>query len=100
MRELDIDADYRTRVGVDTRAFSEWFPGSALNTSIWTSPVTTMTITVTGGYVTLNAGLSTASGAVARLTSYQFFQIVKKKIGTAPSAGTIAHVIVICGYQE
>lgn len=69
----EITGDYRLRVGVDSLRFSKNFSAAAINSAVWTAPVTTMTVTQTGGYATLNAGLSVASGAVARLTSYASF---------------------------
>ena len=82
MKSIEVGQDYRLRTGVDSVMFSNSFPGSAANTAIWNTSVTTMTLTVTGGNANLNAGLSTASGAVARLASYQTFNIYG-------SAGTI-----------
>lgn len=71
----EISFDFRTRVGTDTILFDEIFPNTVLNSAIWTAPVTTMTLTVASGFATLNAGLSTASAAVARLTSYRSFPV-------------------------
>lgn len=76
-RALEVTPDFRLRVATDNMIFNEIFPGSAINTTLWTTPVTTMTITVTGGFLSLNAGLSTASGAVARCTSYRHFPCYK-----------------------
>jgi len=67
----------RLSVGMDQFVWNHSFPGSALNTGLWASPVTTMTITVTGGFCTLNAGASTANAAVARVTSYPMFPAFK-----------------------
>ncbi len=74
-KELDASMDYRARVGVDTLVLNEPWPGSAINTSVWSTNLTTMTATVAASYLTLNAGLSTASGAVARVTTYRYFPI-------------------------
>jgi hypothetical protein len=79
VREFEVTEDYRLRTGSDTLIFNEFFTGTAINTSIWTAPVTTMTVTVAAGLVTLNAGNSTASAAVARVSSWKTFPI----IGTA-----------------
>lgn len=76
VRELEVSEDYRLRVGADTLLFNEFFTGSAINTSIWTAPVTTATVVVTGGTVALNSGNSTASGAVARVSSWKTFPIL------------------------
>lgn len=76
-RALEVTQDFRLRVATDNMIFNEIFPGSAINTTLWTTPVTTMTITVTGGFLSLNAGLSTATGAVARCSSYRHFPCYK-----------------------
>lgn len=75
-RQPEASEDYRLRIGLDTcPLMSEYFPGTALNSAIWTAPVTTMTVTVAAGFLSLNAGTSTASGAVARVSSYRSFPI-------------------------
>lgn len=71
----ECSTDYKQRVGLDTFVFNEFFPGTVLNSNIWTSVLTTMTTTVATGFANLNAGLSTASGAVARLSSYRGFPV-------------------------
>ncbi len=75
VRALDLTNDYRLRVGLDTLLFNEWFPGTGLNFGIWTTVVATMTTTVVGGFVNLNAGLSVAASAVSRVNSYRSFPI-------------------------
>jgi len=60
-------------VGLDVLLFNEYFPGSALNSALWTAPVTTMTVAVANNVVTLNNGSSTANGAVAQVRSYRHF---------------------------
>lgn len=74
-KQLEASSDYRLRVGIDKMVFNEGFPSAAINSAIWTAPVTTMTLTSAGGFATLNAGLSTASGAVARLSTYRYFPV-------------------------
>ena len=73
LKAVEVTNDYRLRVGVDQTAFNELFPGAVLNSTLWTAPVTTATVTVAGGFANLNAGASVASGAVARLTTYRNF---------------------------
>ncbi len=73
LKAVEVTNDYRLRVGVDQTAFNELFPGASLNSTLWTAPVTTATVTVAGGFANLNAGASVASGAVARLTTYRNF---------------------------
>ena len=73
----EVTGDYRLRIGVDQMLFNEMFPGAALNTGLWTSPVTTMTLTVGGGFANLNAASSIAINAVARLQTYRSFPCYK-----------------------
>lgn len=80
----EVTADYRLRTGGDVTMFNEYFPWTVLNSSLWTAPVTTSTITVTNGLCNLNAAASLASGAVARVTSYRSFPIFTS-YSTAPS---------------
>lgn len=75
MRSPEVSQDFKMRTGLDTLVFNEIFPGTILNSNVWTAPVTTMTAVVAGNFQTLNAGLSVASAAVARLQSYRYFPI-------------------------
>jgi hypothetical protein len=75
VRSIDISQDYRMRTGVDSLLFNAKFPGTALSTSLWTQILSTMTCTVAAGFVNLNPGLSTASGAYAQLRSYRHFPL-------------------------
>ena len=76
-RSIEVTPDYRLRIASDNIIFNELFPGAAINTTLWSSPATTMTITVNGGFLNLNGGLSVASGAVARATTYRHFPCYK-----------------------
>jgi hypothetical protein len=80
----EVTGNYRLRVGSDTTMFNEYFPGTVLNSSLWTAPVTTATVTVTNGLLNLNAAASLASGAVARVSSYRHFPIYTS-YSTSPS---------------
>jgi hypothetical protein len=73
----EVTGDYRLRVGTDQMLFNELFPGAALNSALWTAPVTTATLTVAGGFANLNAAGSLAINAVARLTTYRSFPCYK-----------------------
>jgi hypothetical protein len=73
----EVSGDYRLRTGIDQMMFNELFPGSVLNSALWTAPVTTATITVASGYANLNAAGSLASAAVARLQTYRSFPCYK-----------------------
>lgn len=77
LKALEVSSDYRLRTGLDHSIINDLFPSTTLNSAIWTAPVTTMTLTVAGGFANLNAGLSLASGAVARLSSYRSFPCYK-----------------------
>lgn len=72
-REAEVTSDFRLRTGVDVTMFNEVFPGTVLNSSIWTAPVTTSVTTVSGNFLVLNSSSSLASGAVARVQTYRSF---------------------------
>lgn len=72
----EVDADYRLRVALDRADFQETWAGAALNSAQWSSTVTTMTTTVSGGYVRLNASAITTLNTVSRVTSYRTFAMV------------------------
>ncbi len=78
VKALEVDEDYRLIIGTDSPIFNESFPGSAINTSTWNNPTTTMTTTIVNGFALLNAGLSLASGAVAQLRTYRHIPIWKQ----------------------
>jgi len=67
--------DNKLRVGVDSLQADESFPGAVLNSNMFNTNVTTFTVTVAGSNLNLNAGLSTASGGVARVQSYKYYPI-------------------------
>ena len=71
----DISAAYRQRVAIDTVLFSDTFSGSALNSTLWSSNLTTFTTSVTGGFLTLNSGSVTTANAVARISSYRGYPV-------------------------
>ena len=73
LRDPDISFDFRQRVGVDGLWFQDTFNYAAQNSSVWSSTVTTMTATYSGGFLILNGGSSVASGAVARQATYKHF---------------------------
>lgn len=72
-KQGDISANYRQRVGIDSLQFNEQFNGTALNSTLWSSNLTTFTTSVTGGFLTLNASTLTTANAVARVSSYRGF---------------------------
>jgi len=56
--------------GLDQLVFDEEFQGSAVNTAQFNTNVTTMTVAVANGVITLNNGGDTANATVARVQSY------------------------------
>lgn len=52
---MEITSDYRLRIGMDTTMFNEYFPGTVLNSSLWTAPAATSIVTVTNGLLNMNA---------------------------------------------
>jgi len=75
-RALEVTEDFRLRIAADTTFFNEFFTGTVLNTSIWTAPVTTSTVTVGTGVALLNANSSVANNAVSRLQSWRTFPVL------------------------
>jgi hypothetical protein len=73
VRPLIATEDYRLRSNIDTILLDEMFVGATLSSSQWAAPVTTMTVVVGSSTCTLNNNASTATGAVAQLTSYRTF---------------------------
>lgn len=74
VKEVEASEDYRLRAGVDQILFSEGFYGTALASRNWQAPLTTFTVTVGSGALTLNAGAVTTANAVVRVTSQQTFK--------------------------
>lgn len=73
LRQLDTSFDYRLRVGVDKILWQGTFNYAILNTSRYLGVTSTMTVTVAGGFLNLNAGNAVASGNVARVQTYRTF---------------------------
>jgi hypothetical protein len=76
MRDLEVSADYRLRVALDTPFFTGNFPGTAIDTTLWSQVVGTMAVAVQSGFLTLNSGLSTASGGYAVVRTYRNFPLL------------------------
>ena len=57
--------------------FEEGFAASAISASKWQQTLSTMTVAVANNAVTLNSGSSVASGAVARISSYRHFRMLR-----------------------
>lgn len=79
-RPSDASQDYRTRVGLDKILWQDTFNHTVLNTSRYIGVTSTQTIALAGGFMTLNAGSSVASGAVSRVQTFKTFSL----FGTYP----------------
>lgn len=75
-KPIEVTDDYRLRVGMDTPFFMEYFPGTTVNSSIYTVPTTTMTVVQTNGLLTLNNNSSLTTSAVAQVATRRFFPII------------------------
>lgn len=76
-RTIAVDAtrDFRMRMGTDSLLFDEEFSGATLNASKWQAPVTTQTVVVGGGVVTLNGSNINTINTVSRIVSYKTFPV-------------------------
>lgn len=83
LKSPETGSDYRLRVGLDTLAFDHTFTETTLDSTKWRIPVTiptstpsNVTISLSGGFLTLNAaGLTTQSNAHATFQSQRYFRI-------------------------
>lgn len=66
-------AQGRMTVGQPVALFNEFFNNTAINSAIMQAPVTTMTVTVAGGTLNLNASAITTVSTVARVSTYAYF---------------------------
>lgn len=66
-------AQGRMTVGQPVSLFNEFFNNTTLNSAIMQAPVTTMTVTVAGGSLNLNASAITTINTVARVSTYAHF---------------------------
>jgi len=71
--DVRVSTQGRLAVGQPVMLLNEVYNYTALNSSIMTAPVTTMTVTCAGGTLNLNAGASAAASGVARVTTYPFY---------------------------
>lgn len=73
---LRMSTQGRLTVGQPTILLNEGFNNTAINSAIFTAPVTTMTVTVTGGALTLNASAITTINTNARVSTYASFPLL------------------------
>lgn len=69
--------DYRLRVGVDSLLYDHTFSETIIdNTSTRLSGITNMSVSLSGGFLTLNSNLNaTASGAFASVATARYFRL-------------------------
>lgn len=89
------------RVSSDAMILFDQIDGTALNTNIWTYAATGMTLTQTGGFITLNAAATTISGQSCVLNSVRVLPIygdqplrvtINAKLVTANAAGGVVEL--------
>ena len=86
----ETSQDFRQRIGMDTVLFNDNFNATAQNISLWKHAFTTMTMTMSSGFLNVNAaGTSTVSGNYCFLQSWKYFSIMP----TAPLAVEIPFMI-------
>jgi hypothetical protein len=74
-RKLDSSQDNRLRVGVDKILWQDTFSHATFNTSKYLGVTSTMTMTLAGGFLNINAGNALASGNVARFQTFRTFSL-------------------------
>lgn len=83
LRSAEVSQDYRLRVGTDTVLFYDTFNATAQNISLYKYTFSTMTSTMSAGFLNINAaGTSTAASNYSALQSWRYFAL----IGTSPLA--------------
>jgi len=85
---FETNDDYALRTTQDEALGWVVMAGAAVNTTIHRQGSATATITQTGGWLTLNAGNSTASGAAAVVTGYQQYELI-------PTSNLYWHGIIV-----
>ena len=76
--KLQISELHRLRMGCDTILLAENFAATAaLNTSIWSTPTSTMTVVLGDGFLTLNGTAVATASKYATLQSWRMFPIFK-----------------------
>lgn len=75
VRPMDVSQDYRLRTGIDKILWQDTFSHAVINNAKYISVTSTMTTTVAGGFLNLNAGNATASGNVSRVQTFKTFSV-------------------------
>ena len=100
VRQPEVTADFRQRMGIDSIVFQDVFAGAAVNTGLWQQATTanSATVTVTGGFAVLTTG--TNANAHAAMKGRPHFQqpatfglyyehLVKFSAGNPPVNNTV-----------
>jgi hypothetical protein len=74
-RSLNAQEFRRLQVGMDNLLFNEVFNGTATNTALWNTALTTFTQAQASGKQTLNSGSTTANSATAVIKTWRTFPI-------------------------
>lgn len=67
--------DNRIRVGIDSLQLDENFPGTSLNTNIFNTVNSTMSVSVAGGSLTLNANSTLSASTIAKVSTYKYYPL-------------------------
>lgn len=73
VRPVDVSRVFRLRTGSDSILWDDVFNHGVMNVSKYAVTTATMTVTLAGGYMNLNAGNSVTSGNVVRVQTYRTF---------------------------
>lgn len=73
LRPMDVSQDYRLRTGIDKISWQDTFNHAVLNNAKYIGITSTMTVTIAGGFLNLNAGNAVALGNVARVQTFKTF---------------------------
>ena len=73
LNQPETSGNHRFRCGLDTLLFYDNFNMTAQNTGIWKTVFTTMTLTVTGGFLLFNTGLTGAVTTGVGYSTWRYF---------------------------
>ena len=87
LKPPETSTDYRLRVGIDTILFTDYFNGTAQNTSLWKHAFTNMTMTESGGQLNCNVNSTATAANGCSLQTWRHFTLI-------PSAAMIMETII------
>lgn len=76
VRSMDISADFRSRIGLDTTLLNTGFEGAVPWTTVFTQSLSGMTVTQGSGHLRLNAASSVTTANYAILRSFRTFPVL------------------------